>query len=307
MIGSNTVPAKYAMRYPTLIHFIRQGELDELFDIMTSELLQRRDECERAATQAVDEYHRRRDELEALRQRLSELHVDQARVNNGDAIERRRTTRLQIEAEIEKSTFDPEEAMRAVAGPELSVKDLYILKSLTDELRILGIYKAIEIERSRILSATFSTLDPRRSHAVSYIEKEIPWLRLVFGYPAINELRLIANCIKHSGRVSKELEKCHPTWRLSPEINDAYGREHWTTESGPVWDFSTRSAMAYKRLAPFVGAYFADLAEKCALLRALPDQALRNEFVSTFASTLAENNAALSRFVAARPETAFTD
>jgi len=283
MASSKAVPARCAVAYPNLIHFIQQGELDRLFDMATSVLLQRRDECERSAKRAWDEYAHRRDELKALGARLAELDAG-----------------LQIEPAIEESTFDPKEAMRSVAHSECSVKDLYILKSLMDELRILGVHKEIEIERSNILRATFPTIDPNRMHAVAYIEKEIPWLRLVFGYPAIDELRLIANCIKHSGRVSGRLAKCHPTWHFGTELNDAYTREHWTTESGPVWDFSTRLGSAYKRLAPFVGAYFADLREKCTRLRALPNHASQCRFLSTFASTLAENNAVYSRFVTAR-------
>ncbi len=269
--------------------------------MMISEVLQRRDNCEREAKEAVAYYTRRRDEEMALRDRLSELDAKQTGEGLTDsALEEYRTARLQIEKEIEESWFNPKDEIRAVFGPESTVKDLYVLKSLMDELRILGIYKAIEIERSALLRNTFPTLDPKRLHVVAYIEKEVPWLRLVFGYSAINELRLVANCVKHSGRVSGELSKCHATWQVGAEINDSYGRQHWTLESGPVWDFSTRLGIAYERLAPFVGAYFADLRDKCKCLRALATQALRNDLVSTFATTLAENNAAYSRFVAAR-------
>jgi hypothetical protein len=150
------------MLYPNLIDFIRQGELDHLFDIMTSELLQRREECERAATQAFDEYRRRRDELEALRQRLLELHADQAGVNNGRAVEERRTTRLQIEAEIEKSTFDPKEAMRAVEASTRASRPAVLTNEVCeqvleriggdDETRTRGLCRDSEQETGNLLN-----------------------------------------------------------------------------------------------------------------------------------------------------------
>jgi BMFP domain-containing protein YqiC len=203
MSNSNTLPAEYAVAYPNLIHLIQQGEVDRLFELMISEVLQRRDNCEREAKEAVEYYTRRRNEGIALRERISELDAKQTGGDLTDSAvdgEQYRTVRVEIEEENKKSAFNPKDAMRALAHPECAVKDLYILKSLMDELRILGIYKAIETERSVLLRTVFATLDPNRLHGVAYIEKQVPWLRLLFGYPAINELRLMANCIKHSGR-----------------------------------------------------------------------------------------------------------
>jgi thymidine kinase len=128
--------------------------------------------------------------------------------------------------------------LRHVGYHESRIDEVDELQFLAAELVILGLYRFIEIERNRVLIERFSPIDPKHLRTWHHLSTAFPFLRRLFGSDAIDELRLICNCIKHSGRVSRELAKYHHGWREGERLSEL--------------------GAAYKRLAPFVGAYWID-------------------------------------------------
>lgn len=124
---------------------------------------------------------------------------------------------------------------------EARIEEIEELSFLMDELVILGLYRFIEIQRNRVLLERFPFLNQAKLYSYRYLSKNLPFLQNLYGAEAINELRLICNCIKHFGRVSRELAKCHHTWQEGKSLK-------------PL-------RQAYERLAPFVGAYWVNLVQ----------------------------------------------
>jgi hypothetical protein len=131
------------------------------------------------------------------------------------------------------------EAFKDRCYSEARLNEVAELAILAAELSALGLYRFLEIERGRVLLEHFPSLDSTRLSNITYLNRAVPLLRSCFGASAIDELRLICNCIKHSGRVSHALARCHPSWQ----------------EGEPLRPLS----LALERIAPFVGAYWCDL------------------------------------------------
>src|ERR1035437_3483362 len=106
----------------------------------------------------------------------------------------------------------------------------------------LGLYRFIEIERLRVLRQAFPQSRVSKACSYSRLVEQFPWLQQLFGSSQVNDIRLINNCIKHSGRVSRELAKFNAFWKESEDLSGL--------------------RQTYERLAPYVGAYWVDLIEK---------------------------------------------
>jgi hypothetical protein len=139
---------------------------------------------------------------------------------------------------------DPWEEYKDFCSAEAQYNAVDEIELLADELSILSLHRYVEIERGRILAKHFSFVDAARLSSDQYLNKAFPFLRDLYGAAAIRELRLIANCIKHSGRVSSSLARCNPCWREGDPF----------PALGPT----------YQRLAPFVHAYWVDLVQTAA-------------------------------------------
>lgn len=111
-----------------------------------------------------------------------------------------------------RESEDPWESFKDRCYDEARVQELTELELLADELAILGLYRFVEIERNRVLLADFPFLDPSRMNRITYLNGTLPFLRSLFGSAAVDELRLICNCIKHMGHVSHALARCHSSW-----------------------------------------------------------------------------------------------
>jgi hypothetical protein len=135
------------------------------------------------------------------------------------------------------------ETWKNVVYEEARIDEANTLLDLTNELMFLSLYRFIEIERLRILAKHFSVSPSGRSPSYARLLLEFSWIKNLYGSQAIDEIRLINNCIKHSGRVNRELAKCHSTWTESEQLSGLRD--------------------AYERLAPYVGAYWVDLVETC--------------------------------------------
>ena len=142
-----------------------------------------------------------------------------------------------------EGNFDNHEEWKDFCYYEGQVRDEQEILLLVDELMFLGLYRFVEIERIRVLNQAFPQFRVNRRCSYSRLVEHFPWLQQLFGSSQINEIRLINNCIKHSGKVSRELATVNPVWKESEDI--------------------TGLRAAYERLAPYVGAYWVDLIDKC--------------------------------------------
>jgi hypothetical protein len=116
---------------------------------------------------------------------------------------------------------------------------LELVKLMADELIIMALYKSIERERALVLAEVDKHIDLGKLSDWRYTVTNFSFLQRLVGAAQIDELRLINNCIKHSGRVSRALSMCHPAWVLGEPLSNL------------------RSA--YQRIAPYVSAYWIDL------------------------------------------------
>jgi hypothetical protein len=144
---------------------------------------------------------------------------------------------------LPEGRFDNYEDWKSFRYYEGQIRQEQDLLFLADELMFLGLYRFIEIERLRVLKRAFPHFGSSRTCSYSRLVEQFPWLQQLFGSSQVNEIRLINNCIKHSGKVSRELAKFNAIWKESEYLS---GLRH-----------------AYERLAPYVGAYWVDLVDKC--------------------------------------------
>lgn len=119
------------------------------------------------------------------------------------------------------------------------------IKLLTHELAVVALYKRIEILTKRAVTTAFSS-----ANASSLFRfKDLKSTLLSYGvdltqvahYSALDETRIINNCIKHSGTVNDELA-AYSGWTLGQPLGDL--------------------AASYSRLEPLCLAYFNDLVDK---------------------------------------------
>jgi hypothetical protein len=148
-----------------------------------------------------------------------------------------------IEFEAKHSEGKSYEAWKDLCVLEGDVKDDEELLELADEMLVIGLCSVIERERIRVLSSTFQIAQPEKLCDLEYLSSEFPWVGSLFGGDAIREIMFINSCLRSTGRVSKDLSRCHPSWIESERI--------------------TGLGEAYKRLAPSVGAYWVDFVRKC--------------------------------------------
>jgi hypothetical protein len=135
--------------------------------------------------------------------------------------------------------FARKEWVRSIAGSEQGVEEVDQIAHLVDELVILAIYKAVEIHRSRLLTSLFSSVGGSNLSDIRRLHAAFPFARKAFAADMIEELRLLCNCIKHSGRVSQALCRQNPVWVAGQPLANL--------------------DLAYDRIAPYVGAYWISL------------------------------------------------
>jgi hypothetical protein len=175
---------------------------------------------------------------------LPQARIDQFVRAVMNELERRRR---QDEASLEsvRSAYEAErdyELFKMVCAGEHDIEEIDDLQELLYELVILSIHRSIEVERKRVLVERLPSLDPEQLSNWRYVAKAVPWVSELCGSAAVDEFRLLSNCIKHSGRVSRALARHNSQWQ----------------EGASLAEFRK----AYERLAPFVGAYWVDLVER---------------------------------------------
>ena len=149
-------------------------------------------------------------------------------------------TQLLSDPELDNYTRDFEDMMLS--------DDVYFynqIKPLTHELAIVALYKRIEILTKRAVT----TVMPNVNASGLFKFKDLKSTLLSYGvdltqvshYAALDETRIINNCIKHSGMANSELAH-YPGWALDQPLGDL--------------------APSYLRLSPLCLIYFNDLVDK---------------------------------------------
>jgi hypothetical protein len=154
----------------------------------------------------------------------------------------RKTEEQVREAESDLPLADDRyEALRTISYYETRRDEECELHALLQELTILSAYRYLEVAMSTRIAEHFPDLVSRQLHKNQHVQQRFPFLKTLFGAHAVEELRLLNNCIKHSGRVSRQLALRYPTWR----------------EGEPLAGLDA----AYERIAPFIGAYWVDFVQ----------------------------------------------
>ncbi len=87
-------------------------------------------------------------------------------------------------------------------------------KDIGFELLIVGLYKQCEIYIKIIVDNQFPDFSRARKKKYCDLQKSLE------NYSAIDELRLINNCIKHEGKVSAPLAKTYSRWKQGDQLGD---------------------------------------------------------------------------------------
>lgn len=94
-------------------------------------------------------------------------------------------------------------------------------KLLGYELSIIALYKKLEINTKKVVTRHLNVPSSKNLSYFSNLKSVVPFdITNVDGYKEFNELRLINNCIKHGGTVSKELAKECPAWTIGEELTN---------------------------------------------------------------------------------------
>lgn len=125
-------------------------------------------------------------------------------------------------------SLDSDEKNRMI---DFLIEDVSIMDDIRiigEELAIIGLYKTIEIsiKKSVKLSEKFSKKKLEELHKIENFIGHFRSVNIevesIEGFNSFNELRLINNCLKHSGFVSKALMDFNPSlWRKGEKINNS--------------------------------------------------------------------------------------
>ncbi len=151
----------------------------------------------------------------------------QAAENEVDTIDRFRA-HVGYAAATERQSIRQRADDLPVDVQEMLADDLYeldLITNLADHLAVVAPYRVVEINTQRMLNQKFGTTAARG--------KAFQWRTLrnflsgdgieidkIPHYHAINELRLLNNAVKHAGRVSSELARDYPRWKVGNELTD---------------------------------------------------------------------------------------
>jgi hypothetical protein len=142
--------------------------------------------------------------------------------------------KLNLKAKLEKDLTD------IVSDNVLSEEEKHELESyisdelflsektteLAGEMMIVALYKTIEIAIKDMLrvSRLFTDIEMKKFSQADKLKKQIKNkicdTETLKGYHAYNELRLINNCIKHSGLVNDKLSATYPSWKKNEKLQN---------------------------------------------------------------------------------------
>lgn len=147
--------------------------------------------------------------------------------------------------DIQENLIDQVEALKAVAN-------------LAYELAIIALYKKVEITTKKAIKILYPDIEQKDLYKIDFLKKQLKDkgidIEAFTNYEAMNELRLINNCIKHSGLVDKKLAK-YNGWIEGKPLNYVETTEKSDGDIRKLNDIQS----AYKRLNPLCKDYLKDL------------------------------------------------
>ncbi|HCJ6321768.1 hypothetical protein [Citrobacter sedlakii] len=169
--------------------------------------------------------------FENFDKRLDHEDIDELRSLINSSTERRINKLKKEYDNINERTFDSDEHAFDIDGYKDHLVDLMInasnIKSLSDELSILALFKSVEVKISKVIDKKFYNNGKKRFIGKLKLITRHEEVETLAGYDAYNELRLINNAIKHEGMVSNELATAYSSWIEDEELKDidtAYNR-----------------------------------------------------------------------------------
>lgn len=125
-------------------------------------------------------------------------------------------------------SLDSDEKNRMI---DFLVEDVSIMDDIRiigEELAIIGLYKSIEIAIKKSIKLT-GKFSKKKLEELHKIEKFIEYFKdinidveSIEGFNSFNELRLLNNCLKHSGFISKALMNVNPSlWKKGEKIDNS--------------------------------------------------------------------------------------
>lgn len=103
------------------------------------------------------------------------------------------------------------------------------VKKLGDALAISALYRQVETQIRRVVGSTFPDANNKKKDKI-LLGKAVPEIDCskLPGFDALNELRMLNNCIKHAGsKADAKLASAYPAWIENEELadlNKAYAR-----------------------------------------------------------------------------------
>lgn len=145
--------------------------------------------------------------------------------------------------DIQENLIDQAEALKDVVN-------------LTYELTIIALYKKVEITTKKAIKILYPNIEQKNLYRIDFLKQQLKnhGIDIVTftNYKAMNELRLLNNCIKHSGLVNNELAE-YNGWIEGKSLNYIEKTEK------PDGDVDIRKLndiqSAYERLNPLCQNY----------------------------------------------------
>lgn len=140
----------------------------------------------------------------------------------------------------------PEEMQEFLAD---DLHELEGVTELTDQLAIVALYRVVELTRGRIVTRKFGAAVQGKAYHIGklgdFLAKQGVDLAQVPHAKPMDELRLLNNAVKHSGRADDKLAKSFPRWKKGEQLK--------------------KLGQAYERLKRHIPAYVFRLAERVKL------------------------------------------
>lgn len=157
---------------------------------------------------------------------------------------------------VSASDFEHEQDFEGFAS---SLEDDYHqaqeVKSLGEELSIVGLHRLVEIQISKVLRGTFPGLSPAKKQDLVAGKSGVIDCPSLAGYDAANELRMINNCVKHNSSViDNKLATAFPAW----------------IECEPLEDLGTHYSRLKPRVIEYITAFVNEAHAKTTVFTSAP-------------------------------------
>ena len=161
----------------------------------------------------------------------------------------------ELDADNELSEDEKYDIQEGLIDQNEHLKDVL---DLMYELAIIALYKKVEITTKKAIRICFHDIEQKKLYRIDFLKKQLKDkgidIEAFTNYKAMNELRLINNCIKHSGWVDDKLA-AYNDWIEGKPLNYVEETEKSDGDIRKLNDIQS----AYKRLNPLCKDYLKDL------------------------------------------------